>query len=65
MGKVSKEIKIKKGRPSLYGSRMLPNGLTVDMDTWLKKHAKSKGITSTELRRKIFDDFRAKVEAGE
>ena len=63
MGKVDKVIKIKKGRPSLYGSRMLPNGLTVDMDTWLKKHAKSKGITSTELRREIFEQFRAKIES--
>ena len=64
MGKVDK-IKIKKGRPSLYGSRMLPNGLTVDTDAWFKQYAESKGITATELRRNVLNEFRAKMEAGE
>ena len=57
---------IKKGRPSLYGERMKPNGLLPELDRWFSEEAERRGLKSgMELKRKVLTEWRKRVEKGE
>ena len=49
---------LKSGRPALYGARMLPVGITKDLDEWLAEYASDLGTTKSALRRNVLLEFR-------
>lgn len=55
---------LKKGRPTLYDERMLPNGLLPNVNEWYKQEAKRRGLKNgTALRRKVLVEFMQRVES--
>lgn len=52
-----------KGRPTKFGTRLKPNGLTNEMEQWLQQEADRRKITRTELKRIALAEFRQRVEA--